>query len=96
MYALFSTIDLALGIYMWIIIGSAVFSWLIAFNVVNTGNQFVGLIGEFLYKATEPALRPIRNILPDLGGLDISPIILLLIIYFVRVFMWNSIYPMVT
>ncbi|MCP4315042.1 MAG: YggT family protein [Hyphomicrobiales bacterium] len=96
MLALFSTVDLALRIYMWIIIGSAIFSWLYAFNVVNAGNRFVGMIGEFLYKATEPALRPIRRILPNLGGLDISPIVLLLIIYFIRAFMWNSIYPMVS
>ena len=95
MDALFQTIDLALRIYMWIIIGSAIFSWLYAFNVVNTGNRFVGMIGEFLYKATEPVLRPIRNILPDLGGLDISPIILLLLIYFARAFLWGSVYPMV-
>ena len=95
MFALFSTIDLALSIYMWIIIGSAIFSWLYAFNVVNTSNRFVAMIGEFLYKATEPTLRPIRSILPDLGGLDISPIVLLLIIYFIRAFMWNSLYPLV-
>lgn len=96
MLALFSTVDLALRIYMWIIIGSAIFSWLYAFNVVNTGNRFVGMIGEFLFKATEPALRPIRRILPDLGGLDISPIVLLLLIYFIRALMWNSIYPIVS
>ncbi|WP_419906945.1 YggT family protein [Hoeflea sp.] len=96
MIALFQTIDLALSIYTWIIILSAIFSWLYAFNVVNTGNRFVGMIGEFLYKATEPALRPIRRILPDLGGLDISPIILLLIIFFIRRLMWTSIYPMVS
>ncbi|WP_136658116.1 YggT family protein [Nitratireductor sp. XY-223] len=96
MFALFSTIDLALRIYMWIIIGSAIFSWLYAFNVINTGNRFVGMVGEFLFKATDPALRPIRRILPDLGGLDISPIILLLIIYFIRVFMWNSIFPLLS
>ncbi|MCY6383311.1 YggT family protein [Hoeflea prorocentri] len=96
MYALFSTIDLALGIYTWIIIGSAIFSWLYAFNVVNTGNRFVGMIGDFLYRATEPALRPIKRIMPDLGGLDISPIILLLIIFFLRRFLWTSIYPMVS
>jgi YggT family protein len=95
MIALFQTIDLALSIYTWIIIASAIFSWLYAFNVVNSHNQFVGMIGEFLYKATEPALRPIRRILPDLGGLDISPIVLLLIIFFVRSFMWNSIFPLV-
>ncbi|MEX3011762.1 YggT family protein [Hoeflea sp. TYP-13] len=96
MIALFQTIDLALGIYTWIIIGSAIFSWLYAFNVVNTGNRFVGMIGEFLYKATEPALRPIRRILPDLGGLDISPIVLLLIIFFIRRLLWTSVFPMVS
>ncbi|MGN6550468.1 MAG: YggT family protein [Pararhizobium sp.] len=95
MIALFQTIDLALSIYTWIIIASAIFSWLYAFNVVNSRNQFVGMIGEFLYKATEPALRPIRRILPDLGGLDISPIVLLLVIFFVRSFMWNTLFPMV-
>lgn len=94
MLALLSTIDLALSIYWWIIIAAAVFSWLYALNVVNPGNQFVGMIGEFLYKATEPALRPIRRFMPDLGGLDISPIILLLFIYFVRLFIANSIAPM--
>lgn len=95
MLALFQTIDLALSIYTWIIIASAVFSWLFAFNVVNTRNQFVGMIGEFLYKATEPALRPIRRIMPDLGGLDISPIILLLLIFFIRALMWNTVVPAV-
>lgn len=93
MYALLSTIDVALNLYSWIIIASAVFSWLYAFNVVNPGNHFVGMIGEFLYKATEPALRPIRRVIPDLGGLDISPIILLLIIMFLRTLLWTSIAP---
>jgi YggT family protein len=95
MLAIFQTIDLALGIYTWIIIASAVFSWLYAFNVVNSNNRFVGMIGEFLYKATEPALRPLRRILPDLGGLDISPIVLLLLIFFIRSLMWNTIVPAV-
>lgn len=95
MYALFSTIDTALAIYQWLVVGCAVFSWLYAFNVVNTSNRFVAQIGEFLYKITEPALRPIRRILPDLGGIDISPIILLLIIYFIRLFLSNTVYPMV-
>ncbi len=85
-----------IDLFIWIIIGSAIFSWLYAFNVVNTNNRFVGMIGEFLYKATEPALRPIRNILPDLGGLDISPIVLLLIIFFIRTFLRTSVYPMVS
>lgn len=94
MIALFRTIDLALSIYTWIIIASAVFSWLYAFNVVNSRNQFVASIGEFLYRVTEPALRPIRKILPDLGSIDISPIILLLIIFFIRQLMWTTIAPL--
>ncbi|MBX8825549.1 YggT family protein [Ochrobactrum sp. SFR4] len=93
MLAILRTVDLALDIYTWIIIASAVFSWLYAFNVVNSRNRFVASIGEFLYKVTEPALRPIRKILPDLGGIDISPIILLLVIFFIRQFMWNTLAP---
>ncbi len=58
--------------YTWIIIASAIFSWLYAFNVVNSSNRFVASVGEFLYKVTEPVLRPIRNLLPNLGGIDIS------------------------
>ena len=77
-------IILAIDIYWWIIIISAVMSWLIAFNVINTYNRTVAMIGDFLYRATEPALRPIRRFLPNLGGLDISPIILLLILWFVE------------
>ena len=67
------TLLFVIGIYKWIVIAMVIFSWLYAFNVVNNSNRFVAMVGEFLYKATEPALRPIRRILPDLGGLDISP-----------------------
>ncbi len=95
MLALIQTILLALDIYWWILIASAIFSWLYAFNVVNPRNQVVGMIGNFLYKATEPVLRPIRNFLPDLGGIDISPIIVLLIIFFIRQFIITTIGPMV-
>ena len=95
MIALFETIDMALNLYTWIIIASAVFSWLYAFNVINSSNRFVASIGEFLYKVTEPALRPIRNILPQLSGIDISPVILLFIIFFIRRFMWTTLLPMV-
>jgi YggT family protein len=84
MRALFLVIDLALQLYIWIVIAMAIFSWLVAFNVVNTRNHVVALIGDFLYRITEPALRPIRNILPNLGGIDISPVILFLIIVFIR------------
>lgn len=94
MYAILTTIDLALGLYTWIIIASAVYSWLYAFNVINPHNRFVGMIGEFLYKVTEPALRPIRRFMPDLGGIDISPIVLLLLLFFLRTFLWSSIAPL--
>ncbi|MFY9763332.1 MAG: YggT family protein [Xanthobacteraceae bacterium] len=84
MRALFLVIDLALQLYVWIVIAMAIFSWLVAFNVVNTRNHVVAMIGDFLYRITEPALRPIRSILPNLGGIDISPVILFLIIVFIR------------
>ena len=84
MRALFLVIDLALQLYVWILIAAAVLSWLVAFNVVNTRNPVVASIGEFLYRITEPLLRPIRNALPNLGGIDISPVVLILIIIFLR------------
>jgi YggT family protein len=93
MLALFQTIDLALNLYTWILIASAIFSWLYAFNVINSSNQFVDAIGRFLYNVTEPVLRPIRRIMPNLGGIDISPIIVLLLIFFIRSFMWTTLYP---
>lgn len=95
MLALFQTIDLALTIYTWILIASAIFSWLYAFNVINSSNSFVNSLGTFFYNVTEPVLRPIRRFLPNLGGIDISPIIVLLLIFFLRSLMWNSIYPLV-
>jgi YggT family protein len=77
-------ISYLLTLYVWILIASAVMSWLIAFNVVNPYNQVVRTIGEFLYRITDPVLRPIRNVLPNLGGIDISPVILILIIFFIQ------------
>ena len=94
MIALLRTVDLALSIYTWLIIASAIFSWLYAFNVINSRTQFVGAVGDFLFRVTEPALRPIRRILPDLGGIDISPVILLLIIFFIRQLLWTTIAPL--
>ena len=84
---------LALQIYVWILIASAILSWLIAFNVINTRNQFVATIWDMVYRLTEPALRPIRERLPNLGGIDISPIILLLLIYFLQSVILRYIYP---
>lgn len=73
-----------IDIYVWIVIIGVILSWLVAFNVINTRNQFVFLVGDFCRRATEPALRPIRNILPNLGGLDISPLALILLLYFTK------------
>ena len=85
MYALFQTIDLALSIFTWILIGSAIFSWLFAFNVINSSNRFVAMLGQFFYNVTEPVLRPIRRFMPDLGGIDISPIVVILLLQFISV-----------
>jgi YggT family protein len=79
--------DIALELYMWLIIISAVLSWLVAFNVVNTRNQLVFTIGKFLHSMTEPALRPIRRFVPNFGGVDISPVVLILVILFIRMFL---------
>jgi YggT family protein len=84
MHALFLVIDLALLLYIYLLVAAAVLSWLIAFNVVNMRNQFVATVADFLYRVTEPALRPIRNRMPNLGGIDISPVILIFIIIFLR------------
>ncbi|QND51089.1 YggT family protein [Phyllobacterium sp. 628] len=94
MLALFITLDVALNILWWLIIASAIFSWLYAFNVINNRNQLVASIGDFLFRVTEPILRPIRNLLPNLGGIDISPIIIFLIIIFLRTFLRTSVAPL--
>ncbi|MFL5190271.1 MAG: YggT family protein [Microvirga sp.] len=84
MRALLNVILLALQLYTYLIVASAILSWLVAFNVVNTRNNFVRSIWTFLDAVTEPVLRPIRSILPNLGGVDISPIILILLIIFIQ------------
>jgi len=83
MVPLIGFIVYVIQLYIWVIIASAILSWLIAFNVVNTSNRFVYSVADMLYRVTEPALRPIRSILPNLGGIDISPIILILILMFI-------------
>ncbi len=92
--AVLQTLSYALSIYWWIVIFSAIFSWLYAFNVVNPHNQFVGMIGRALYQLTEPALRPIRRIVPLMGNIDISPLVLLVAIFFLQRVIWNSLIPM--
>jgi YggT family protein len=83
-----SSIHYLLDTFLWLflvaVIVSVILSWLVQFGVINRGSPFVSQLGDFLYKLTEPALRPIRNVLPDLGGIDISPVILIVGIEFVR------------
>jgi YggT family protein len=82
-------IDEVLWLYTWVVILSVILSWLVAFNVINTRNAFVHQVGDFLYRATEPVLRPIRNVLPNLGGIDLSPLVLILLLVFVRRLLWQ-------
>ena len=93
MRSILDIILLVLQLYIWLLIASAVLSWLVAFNVVNTRNQVVATIGEFLQRITEPALRPIRSMMPNLGGIDISAVILILIILLIENVIIRYIYP---
>jgi YggT family protein len=95
MRAILDVILLVLNLYTWLLIASAIISWLVAFNVVNTHNNAVRAIWNFLYQITEPFLRPIRRFLPQLGGIDLSPIVLLLGIFFVQQIIRYYIYPFV-
>lgn len=84
MHALLDFINLLLNMYMLVLFAAAIMSWLVVFNVVNTRHPAVAMIGEFLYRITEPVLRPIRNMLPSFGGLDISFVVVMLIIIFIQ------------
>jgi len=95
MRAVLDIVLIVLQLYIWLLIAAAILSWLVAFNVVNSRNPFVSAVAEFLYRITEPLLAPIRNFLPNLGGLDISPIILILIIMFIERVITYYIYPVV-
>ena len=95
MRAVLDIVLLVLQIYIWLLIAAAVLSWLVAFNVVNTRNQVVAMLLDFLYRLTEPLLRPIRSMLPNLGGIDVSPVILILIILLIENVIVRYIYPYV-
>ncbi len=84
MHSIFMIVDLVLELYIWCLIIYVVMSWLITFNVINTHNRFVSLVLNFLYQITEPPLRPIRRILPNMGGIDLSPLALILIVILIR------------
>lgn len=91
---LFTIINIAIDLFIWVLIISAILSWLIAFNIVNTQNQLVYVIRDFTYRLTEPLLGPIRRMMPDLGGVDLSPIILILILYFIQMVLKNIAHSM--
>ena len=84
MQSLFILIDTALELYMWLVIIWVIMSWLISFNIVNTHNQVIHAVNGFLHRITEPALRQIRRVVPLIGGFDITPVVLILLIYFLR------------
>ena len=89
MYSVLMLIDRIIDIYVWVIILSAVLSWLVAFDIINMRNRFVYLVGDALNRITEPVYRPIRRFLPDMGGLDLSPLIVILGLWFLRNLMWE-------
>lgn len=93
MLSLAMLIDKVIDIYTWIVIASAIMSWLVAFGVVNVSNKFIRMVVDVLYRLTEPALRPIRSVMPNLGGVDISPVILLLGLFFIRSLLWEYVWP---
>jgi len=84
MTSLVILIDTLLELYIWCLLIFVVMGWLISFRVVNTHNRLISVVNDFLYRLTEPALRPIRRVLPNLGGIDISPVVLILLIWFAR------------
>ncbi len=84
MNALALLIDTVVQIYIYILIASAIMSWLIALNVINVRSRAVYYILSFLYRVTEPVLRPIRRIIPSIGGIDVSPVIVIIALYFIR------------
>ena len=84
MLSLLQLIDTVINLYIWALLMFIVLSWLVQFKVINSNNRAVYLVMDFLYRITEPVLRPIRNLLPNLGGLDISPIVLVLALTFGR------------
>ena len=84
MKSIFILLDSVITIYIWIVIINAILSWLVAFNILNTQNRFVFSVLDTTYKLTDPALNKIRRFIPTFGSIDISPVVLILLIYFVR------------
>ena len=92
MSALFFVLDTALRFYLWAVIASVILSWLVVYNVIDTRNRFVFAVGDFLHRITDPVLRRIRNVLPNLGSFDVSPLILIVAIAAVRLLLRDIFY----
>ena len=90
MLAVWQLIDKVIGLYMFVVVISVVLTWLVQFKVVNTSNQMVYMIGDFLYRITEPLLKRIRSVVPAVGGIDLSPLILLAVLWFVQRLIQNN------
>ncbi|HEX6103601.1 MAG TPA: YggT family protein [Alphaproteobacteria bacterium] len=84
MNTIIGLISSLIDLYMWVVIIYVVLSWLVAFEIINTRNQFVRTVGDFLYRLVEPALRPFRRILPNLGGVDLSPLALIVVLLLIQ------------
>tara|TARA_R110002012_G_scaffold67291_2_gene175471 strand:- start:310 stop:588 length:279 start_codon:yes stop_codon:yes gene_type:complete len=89
MMSLVQLASTVIQLYIYALFIFIIMGWLVQFNVINAQNRFVYLVMDFLYRVTEPLLRPIRNVLPNLGGLDLSPIVLVLALSFIRSLMWE-------
>jgi len=93
MTAIFWLIDTALNLYIWALIIAAILSILVAFGILDTRNRLVWAVGDFFDRVTEPALRPIRSFLPNLGGIDLSPLVLILLLQAARIFLATTVAP---
>lgn len=89
MMSLVQLASTVIQLYIYALFIFIIMGWLVQFNVINAQNRFVYLVMDFLYRVTEPLLRPIRNVMPNLGGLDLSPIVLVLALSFIRSLMWE-------
>jgi YggT family protein len=94
--ALFQLINAVIGLFIWALILAAIFSMLTAFGVLDTRNRLVWTIGDFLYRVTEPILRPVRNVMPNFGNIDLSPVVVILLLQYVARPLLSTIYIGVT
>lgn len=93
MQSIITVLDVVLQLLIWILIAQAILSWLLVFNVVNPRNQVVRTIWQFTHALTEPLLKPIRAIIRPINGLDLAPLVLILLIFLLRDVMWRYLYP---